>query len=274
MERSCLGKIHRQVDGEICNPRGIRCYHHDFTLIELLVVIAIIAILAGILLPALQQARERARSIKCSGNLKQAVVCLLTYANDFDDMSCGPRYINSAYASGTDRVWYGVVAYYLNSASYPNVWLWGVSPPNITPILYCESDNITTTSGIKFNNYGYNGSISTNSASSSPGSCRGMDSRKTTKIRKPSNIMWIGDGPAMRDENYRYYASLGVLNNPSTASGLSGVRRIYNAMRHNGKRSGNYAFVDGHVTSKSLAEMEDEIKQGDSSFFFDNIRRY
>jgi prepilin-type N-terminal cleavage/methylation domain-containing protein len=80
--------------------RQSACTARGFTLIELLIVITIIAILAAILLPALQSAKNSAQIAGCSNNMKQLMVCALMYAGD-------TKYITPAKSGGgqNDSLW-------------------------------------------------------------------------------------------------------------------------------------------------------------------------
>jgi prepilin-type N-terminal cleavage/methylation domain-containing protein len=88
-----------------------------FTLVELLVVIAIVALLLGILVPALAKGRRTARDLKCTSNLRQISVAWALYANDFTTFPVGSA---PEYWLKVRWGWGGVHWYGMNDGGDPN----------------------------------------------------------------------------------------------------------------------------------------------------------
>ena len=209
-----------------------------FTLIELLVVIAIIAILAAILLPALNSARERGHAASCVNNLKQNATVFLSYAQENNDY-----YIPRNYSTyGDKHMW--------------NVTFQKYSQPGAEN--FCDVENLfcpkvqkpteMTTIGSAHSSYpGYavmaNGP--SHDATYAPGSTylNGYAPPwKTVKTPKHSITIMLADA---KSKNYPG-AGYVVLDNSINGSGrFNGSSDSYVGGLHNG--SDNYAFCDGHV---------------------------
>ena len=216
-----------------------------FTLIELLVVIAIIAILAAILLPALNSAREKGRSASCVNNLKQIGNGYAFYADANDD------YIASAGSAGFSN--YGNVVHY-PTALKPFLGLSIVETENRqlmeqnSATYLCPSDTWEQT----FGRAGMSIDGKTDYFKTAYAADSWLNFAKVGKLDRPSSTMLLFDGG-------------GKYNNPGgdqvinvtiyyIGGGNTGLYKSANvpnvlALRHN--KMANVNFPDGHVETKN-----------------------
>lgn len=222
-----------------------------FTLIELLVVIAIIAILASMLLPALQQARMRGKSITCAANLKQFGAGVNSYTEANRDYYCF-SYIEYYTQAHTRLTWYMMLAPHMGLGDINGLflrWYPQSSVPKFNPLLVCPvtrlEDNVYE--GGWWNSYNANGTYSEAQGVGVRRSIFGSPSLamsgKATRVRRPASILGIVDGGLKKEGRAVVYMCTSWL---TAAEKISRLNKALFPGRHGGDKD-NALFLDGHV---------------------------
>ncbi len=241
----------------------------NFTLIELLIVIAIIAILAALLLPALNKARDKGKMIRCASNQKQIGTALHMYAQDFGDIvtlyiARGSNPVTyAALLSNKLREFYGLNPYYGLSTNYldsldvftcPSILPFGPAPkkgfdggPRST---YTKGVNHLAIYGTVANAKGH--PLTQEDVSTDPFVYRGEPDKNSFiaplhSIKSPSKFFALGCSYATAQDCQWYSISF-----TSTSAGIM--------MIHNGKA--NILWIDGHVDSNSAGDIVEKTRIG------------
>jgi prepilin-type N-terminal cleavage/methylation domain-containing protein/prepilin-type processing-associated H-X9-DG protein len=219
-----------------------------FTLIELLVVIAIIAILAGMLLPALSKAKAKAQATACMNNMRQWSLAFRLYADDNQDQvpEEGNTVLPIVDPANVDA-WYNAVSTTVGQSSL--VDLYSQTPanpplPGSKTIYSCPSapaPNFTVTRFKAFFMYGENGRLCINRSTRATG----VGQTKFTLIRQPTDTILIAETDG---------------NSSTAGPAQSNVTGQYAVGRHTGR--GDFAMADG---SARMAKTNDFIRTSTES---------
>ena len=210
----------------------------SFTLIELLVVIAIIAILASILMPALSQARERAKTAGCNNNLKTFGNWCMIYTDNYDGVMFAAQNPSRGFGMTSNQRWTRIDA---------NPFYFGCKVPwnTFVKTALCPSDAYPYDGGTQNykvkSSYGYSGSEVTDLT-------RGVANKKLSKIKNPSAVCMFADTSYIDDykDPTPYMISWDSKNNRRYCF-YSDAMMEAGRVRHNA--APNVLYADGHVAA-------------------------
>jgi prepilin-type N-terminal cleavage/methylation domain-containing protein/prepilin-type processing-associated H-X9-DG protein len=214
------------VSALVIDPQPVR--RTGFTLIELLVVVAVIAVLAGLLLPALGRAKSAARRVECLGQMRQLGLAVLIHADEHEDRF--PRSQHSAFVHG-EPTWGRALASSLGASDAG--WT------NLLEGLYrCPSDRQGTAWS-----YGLNVYFELGPEDDYVGKPRTW--RKLGSVPRPAATVEFAENASAADHIMPHFW-LG----PQDAVDVA-------ARRHLGRA--NYTFVDGHVEALEFGQIYDPM---------------